>query len=135
MTDTAAVQITDEQLAWFGQRVTALSANVEQAVRGKPDVVALALTWLFAEGHLLLEDVPGVGKTTLARAIAASVDGQWRRIQFTPDLLPSDVTGVTIFNQATPGVRVPPGPGLRQHRASPTRSTGPRRRPSRRCSR
>ncbi len=67
---------------------------------GKPEVVRLALTSLFAEGHLLLEDVPGVGKTTLARAIAASVRGQWRRIQFTPDLLPSDVAGVTIFNQA-----------------------------------
>jgi MoxR-like ATPase len=64
-------------------------------------VIRLALAGLFAEGHLLIEDVPGVGKTTLARAIAASVRGEWRRIQFTPDLLPSDVTGVTIFNQAT----------------------------------
>jgi MoxR-like ATPase len=79
-------------------------------VLGKPQVVRLALTALLAEGHVLLEDVPGVGKTTLARAIAASVQGQWRRIQFTPDLLPSDVTGVTIFNQASRGFEFHPGP-------------------------
>jgi MoxR-like ATPase len=66
--------------------------------------------FLLAEGHLLIEDVPGVGKTTLARAIAASVHGQWRRIQFTPDLLPADVSGVTIFNQATRGFEFHPGP-------------------------
>ena len=77
---------------------------------GKPEVVRLALTALFAQGHVLLEDVPGVGKTTLARAIAATVQGQWRRIQFTPDLLPSDVSGVTIFNQATRGFEFHPGP-------------------------
>ncbi|NJC65410.1 MoxR family ATPase [Planosporangium flavigriseum] len=87
-----------------------LAANVESVVLGKPQVVRLALTALLAEGHILLEDVPGVGKTTLARAVAASVQGQWRRIQFTPDLLPSDVTGVTIFNQATHGFEFHPGP-------------------------
>ena len=79
-------------------------------VLGKPEVVRLALTALFAQGHVLLEDVPGVGKTTLARAIAASMRGQWRRIQFTPDLLPSDVSGVTIFNQASRGFEFHPGP-------------------------
>jgi MoxR-like ATPase len=73
-------------------------------------VVRLALTALFAQGHVLLEDVPGVGKTTLARAIAASIRGQWRRIQFTPDLLPSDVSGVTIFNQASRGFEFHAGP-------------------------
>jgi MoxR-like ATPase len=73
-------------------------------------VIRLALTALFAQGHVLLEDVPGVGKTTLARAIAASIRGQWRRIQFTPDLLPSDVSGVTIFNQASRGFEFHPGP-------------------------
>ncbi len=77
---------------------------------GKPHVVRLALTALLAEGHLLIEDVPGVGKTTLARALAATVRGVWRRIQFTPDLLPSDVTGVTIFNQGTRGFEFHPGP-------------------------
>src|SRR5690242_18403688 len=87
-----------------------LTANVASVVLGKPEAVRLALTGLFAEWHLLIEDVPGVGKTTLARAIAASVRGQWRRIQFTPDLLPSDVSGVTIFNQASRGFEFHPGP-------------------------
>nr|WP_205862634.1 MoxR family ATPase [Planosporangium thailandense] len=87
-----------------------LAAGIESVVLGKPEVVRLALTALLAEGHILLEDVPGVGKTTLARTVAASVQGQWRRIQFTPDLLPSDVTGVTIFNQATRGFEFHPGP-------------------------
>src|SRR4029079_18275144 len=64
----------------------------------------------FAQGHVLLEDVPGVGKTTLARAIAGSVQGQWRRIQFTPHLLPSAVTGITICNQANRGFEFHPGP-------------------------
>ncbi|WP_433619070.1 AAA family ATPase [Dactylosporangium sp. CA-139114] len=87
-----------------------LARNIESIVLGKPQVVRLTVTALLAEGHVLLEDVPGVGKTTLARAMAASVQGQWRRIQFTPDLLPSDVTGVTIFNQATRGFEFHPGP-------------------------
>ncbi|MEV8512600.1 MoxR family ATPase [Dactylosporangium sp. NPDC051484] len=87
-----------------------LARNIESIVLGKPQVVRLTMTALLAEGHVLLEDVPGVGKTTLARAMAASVQGQWRRIQFTPDLLPSDVTGVTIFNQATRGFEFHPGP-------------------------
>ena len=76
-------------------------ANVGKAVLGKPDVARLALTCMLAEGHLLLEDAPGTGKTSLARAIAATVQGSHNRIQFTPDLLPSDVTGVTIYDQAT----------------------------------
>jgi MoxR-like ATPase len=98
--ETATTLGPDEVQA-FADVSTRLTTNVASVVLGKPDVVRLALTGLFAEGHLLLEDVPGVGKTTLARAVAASVRGQWRRIQFTPDLLPSDVTGVTIFNQAS----------------------------------
>jgi MoxR-like ATPase len=89
-----------QEVQAFADVAARLAANVSSVVLGKPEVVRLALTALFVEGHLLLEDVPGVGKTTLARAIAASVRGQWRRIQFTPDLLPSDVAGVTIFNQA-----------------------------------
>jgi MoxR-like ATPase len=89
-----------EEVEEFADTSTRVTTNVASVVLGKPGVVRLATTALFAEGHLLLEDVPGVGKTTLARAMAASVRGQWRRIQFTPDLLPSDVAGVTIFNQA-----------------------------------
>ena len=90
-----------EGVAWFADRFRAVQANVEDVIRGKAAVVQLALTCLFAEGHLLLEDVPGVGKTSLARALSASIEGSWHRIQFTPDLLPSDVTGVSIFDQKT----------------------------------
>ncbi|MEV6494418.1 MoxR family ATPase [Actinoplanes sp. NPDC051633] len=94
----------------FAQVAAQLADRIGAVVLGKPEVVRLALTAFFAQGHVLLEDVPGVGKTTLARAIAASVRGQWRRIQFTPDLLPSDVSGVTIFNQASRGFEFHPGP-------------------------
>jgi MoxR-like ATPase len=94
----------------FAQLAGQLADRIGSIVLGKPDVVRLALTALFAQGHVLLEDVPGVGKTTLARALAASIRGQWRRIQFTPDLLPSDVSGVTIFNQASRGFEFHPGP-------------------------
>ncbi|MFJ9519682.1 AAA family ATPase [Kitasatospora sp. NPDC101801] len=74
-------------------------ASVESVIEGKPEAVRIALTVLLAEGHLLLEDVPGVGKTMLAKALAKSVDCTVRRIQFTPDLLPSDVTGTNVFDQ------------------------------------
>ncbi|MEV0233039.1 MoxR family ATPase [Nonomuraea sp. NPDC050786] len=84
----------------FAQRFQLLATNIERIIRGKHEAIELALISLFAEGHLLVEDVPGTGKTTLARSLAASVDAEWRRIQFTPDLLPSDITGVSIFNQA-----------------------------------
>jgi MoxR-like ATPase len=94
----------------FARVAAQLADRVGAVVLGKPEVVRLALTALFAQGHVLLEDVPGVGKTTLARALAASVRGRWRRIQFTPDLLPSDVSGVTIFNQASRGFEFHPGP-------------------------
>ncbi|HEY3505371.1 MAG TPA: MoxR family ATPase [Actinocatenispora sp.] len=98
------------EVAGYVSAFQRLQQNVEQVVLGKPEVVRLALTALFAGGHVLVEDVPGTGKTTLARAMAASVRGQWRRVQFTPDLLPSDVTGVTIFNQATKDFEFHPGP-------------------------
>jgi MoxR-like ATPase len=94
----------------FAAAFERIASGVGSVVLGKPQVVRLALTALLAEGHLLVEDVPGVGKTTLARAVAAVVRGAWRRIQFTPDLLPSDVTGVTIFNQASRGFEFHPGP-------------------------
>ena len=94
----------------------AIARNVEQVIQGKPDVIELALVCLLSEGHLLIEDVPGVGKTSLAKALAASIDCTWKRVQFTPDLLPSDVVGVTVWNRGTERVRVPARPDLRQHR-------------------
>ncbi|HEX5596825.1 MAG TPA: MoxR family ATPase [Micromonosporaceae bacterium] len=102
--------LTPAQVEHFSGLAARLAERIGTVVLGKPEVVRLALTALFAEGHVLLEDVPGVGKTTLARAIAATVQGQWRRIQFTPDLLPTDVCGVTIYNQATRGFEFHPGP-------------------------
>ncbi len=86
-----------------------IAANISRVVHGKPDVVRLALVVLLAEGHLLIEDVPGVGKTTLAKALAGSIDASVRRIQFTPDLLPSDVTGVAIYDQESREFEFKPG--------------------------
>ncbi len=83
--------------------------NIEKVIEGKPDVVTSALVVLLAEGHLLIEDVPGVGKTMLSKALARSIDCSVRRIQFTPDLLPSDVTGVSVFNQNTREFEFRPG--------------------------
>jgi MoxR-like ATPase len=99
-----------QHIQGFAGVAAELADRIGSVVLGKPEVVRLALTAMFAQGHVLLEDVPGVGKTTLARALAASIRGQWRRIQFTPDLLPSDVSGVTIFNQASRGFEFHPGP-------------------------
>jgi len=88
----------------------AIMRNVETVIDGKHDAVQIALTVLLAEGHLLIEDVPGVGKTMLAKVLARSVDCTVGRIQFTPDLLPSDVTGVSMFNQAERRFEFKPGP-------------------------
>jgi len=104
------VSMNPEQTAWFAETFDVLAANVGEALLGKDHVVRLALTCMLAEGHLLLEDAPGTGKTMLAKAIAATVQGTHSRIQFTPDLLPSDVTGVTIYDQSTGHFQFHPGP-------------------------
>ncbi len=90
--------------------VERLSANIGEVIQGKRDVIHNAVVCLLAEGHLLLEDVPGTGKTSLARALATSLSITWHRIQFTPDLLPSDVTGVSVYNQSTNQFEFRPGP-------------------------
>ncbi|MEU3308076.1 MoxR family ATPase [Nocardiopsis sp. NPDC006832] len=96
-----AEPLSADEAALEADAFDSMVSSVGTALLGKTEVVRLALVALLCEGHILLEDVPGTGKTTLARALAAGVEGRWRRIQFTPDLLPSDVTGVTVFNQAT----------------------------------
>jgi MoxR-like ATPase len=95
-----------DSLATVASRV---QAAVESVIEGKPEVVRMALTVLLAEGHLLIEDVPGVGKTMLAKALARAIDCSVRRIQFTPDLLPSDITGVSVYNQETRDFEFRPG--------------------------
>ncbi len=97
------------------QRVAqAIKDNVAQVIVGKDDVVELLLVALFCEGHVLLEDVPGIGKTTLAKTLARSLGCSFQRIQFTPDLLPSDITGVSVFNQKTDEFEYRPGPIVAQ---------------------
>jgi MoxR-like ATPase len=93
----------------FAERFAELEENVEKVVQGKQREIRLALAALVAEGHVLIEDVPGVGKTMLAKAIARSIDCSFRRIQFTPDLLPTDVTGVNVFNQERGDFEFRPG--------------------------
>jgi MoxR-like ATPase len=93
----------------FARVTDGILASVGRVIDGKPDAVRSALVCLLAEGHLLIEDVPGVGKTMLARALAASVDATVRRIQFTPDLLPGDVTGVSVFNPVDREFEFKPG--------------------------
>ena len=87
-----------------------IGAAIESVIEGKPGAIRLTLAVLLAEGHVLIEDVPGVGKTMLAKALARAIDGTVRRIQFTPDLLPSDITGVSAYNQERRNFEFKPGP-------------------------
>ncbi|MFQ5991932.1 MAG: AAA family ATPase [Nitrospiraceae bacterium] len=92
------------------QKIESLQANIERIIRGKSSVIEMTVAALLARGHLLIEDVPGVGKTTLAHSLARSVDCSFRRIQFTSDLLPSDILGVSIFHQQRQAFEFMPGP-------------------------
>jgi MoxR-like ATPase len=93
------VTITQEQADWFAETFAKLVANVELTVLGKQHVVELMFTAMISEGHVLLEDFPGTGKTSLARAISETVEGVSNRIQFTPDMLPGDITGISVYDQ------------------------------------
>src|SRR5205823_3621167 len=105
------LELREQTREWesFGARFRQIEENVERVLRGKNAEIRLALVALVAEGHLLIEDVPGVGKTMLAKAIARSIDCSFRRIQFTPDLLPTDVTGVSEFHQEQRDFEFRPG--------------------------
>ena len=94
----------------FGSLFEGITRNIGTIVHGKPEAIELAVVCLLAEGHLLIEDVPGVGKTSLAKALAASIDCTWKRVQFTPDLLPTDLVGVSVFQRATESFVFQPGP-------------------------
>ena len=94
----------------FGKRFDTIVSNVETVIQGKRDAIELLVLAMVSEGHVLIEDVPGVGKTQLAKSLARSIHGEFHRIQFTPDLLPSDVTGVSIWNRTAGRFDFKPGP-------------------------
>lgn len=94
----------------FSRAVDAIVANVGKVIVGKDDAILLSLVCLLSDGHLLVEDVPGVGKTSLAKALAGSIDCSWSRVQFTPDLLPSDLIGVSVWRRSTDEFQFQPGP-------------------------
>lgn len=102
--------VTQEQADWFAGAFSQLVANVDKAILGKEHSIRLVITAMLSGGHVLLEDVPGTGKTVLAKALANTIEGTQSRIQFTPDLLPSDVTGVTIYDQSSGRFEFHPGP-------------------------
>jgi MoxR-like ATPase len=103
-------EVFPQQIETFAKRFDLIASNVEKVIQGKRDVVELALLALIAEGHVLVEDVPGVGKTQLAKSIARSIDSVFQRVQFTPDLLPSDVTGVSVWDRNRNEFEFKPGP-------------------------
>lgn len=102
--------VSPQQIEAFSKRFDLIATNVEKVIQGKRDVVELVLLALVAEGHVLVEDVPGVGKTQLAKSIARSIDSEFQRVQFTPDLLPSDVTGVSVWDRNRNEFEFKPGP-------------------------
>jgi len=106
------VPVTPDQLAWFDERYRAIVENIERVIQGKRDAIELVVTSLVSEGHVLIEDVPGVGKTLLAKSLARSIDCSFQRIQFTPDLLPSDVTGVSVWSREKGSFTFRPGPAF-----------------------
>ena len=104
------MSLSQDDLAWFGERFATITSNIERAIQGKRPTIELVVSSLVAEGHVLIEDVPGVGKTLLAKALARSIDSSFQRIQFTPDLLPTDVTGVSVWDRERSTFTFRPGP-------------------------
>ncbi|GAA1744603.1 MAG TPA: MoxR family ATPase [Tetrasphaera sp.] len=102
--------LTDDETRRFAETFEAMVGNIERGVRGKTHVTRLTLTCLLSGGHLLIEDNPGTGKTQLAKALANTIEGSHSRIQFTPDLLPTDITGVTVYDQSSQRFSFRPGP-------------------------
>jgi len=110
MTDTTGTRQSDSAVRDATRIATDLIENVERVIVGHHEEIEHIVIAVLGRGHVLLEDVPGVGKTMLARSVAESVDGQFKRVQFTPDLLPTDVTGVNVYNQKTQAFEFRPGP-------------------------
>ena len=108
--ETRSATSQDGELQEIARRANGIAANIASVILGKEEVIRAAVVALLAGGHIIIEDYPGVGKTLLAKALARSVSCRFARIQFTPDLLPSDVTGVSVFNQKTSGFEFRPGP-------------------------
>jgi MoxR-like ATPase len=102
--------VPQADIEWFGTRFEDITRNVERVIQGKREVIAQVLSCLLAEGHVIIEDVPGVGKTLLAKSIARSLECGFSRIQFTPDLLPADVTGVSVWDRHRATFEFKPGP-------------------------
>ena len=94
----------------FATLFESIVGNIATVVHGKREAIEFSVMALLAEGHLLIEDVPGVGKTSLAKALAGSIDCTWKRIQFTPDLLPTDLVGVSVYERSSEQFRFQPGP-------------------------
>jgi len=103
-------ELTSEQVDRFASTFDRIASNIEKVIQGKRDVVELVVMALMAEGHVLVEDVPGVGKTQLAKSLARSIESAFNRVQFTPDLLPSDVTGVSVWDRNSNEFEFKPGP-------------------------
>jgi MoxR-like ATPase len=114
VTQAPAGRLSEADVSRIKQAADSIQANVERVIVGKSDVVRFAMVALLCEGHILLEDVPGIGKTTMAKAIARSLGCEFRRIQFTPDLMPADITGIQFYNQRSGEFEFRPGPLISQ---------------------